>query len=170
MEAPFVGDGPPPRLRLRAEDARDLEVISACLQDAVTRRRDMAYRRREHRFAAIFNRFRWEREAGGGRGGGAGSGSPPRHQRIRTGVHFDGCLAVRSRGLGRMGADAVLSLLAIDCRPGDDGAAEIVLEFAGGAAILMHLECIDCRLRDMSEPWQARARPDHRLDDPAGDA
>lgn len=170
MEAPSVGDGPPPRLRLRAEDARDLEVISACLQDAVTRRRDMAYRRREHRFAAIFNRFRWEREAGGGRGGGAGPGSPPRHQRIRTGVHFDGCLAVRSRGLDRMGADAVLSLLAIDCRPRDDGAAEIVLEFAGGAAILMHLECIDCRLRDMSEPWQARARPDHRLDDPAGDA
>ena len=166
MEPPLVGDGALPRLRLRAEDARDLEVISACLQDAVTRRRDMAYRRREHRFAAIFNRFRWEREAGGG----AGRRSPPRHQRIRTGVHFDGCLAVRSRGLDRMGDDAVLSLLAIDCRPGDDGAAEIVLEFAGGAAILMDLECIDCRLRDMSGPWEARARPDHRLDDPAGDA
>ena len=170
MEAPLVGDSPPRRLRLRAEDARDLEVISACLQDAVTRRRDMAYRRREHRFAAIFNRFRWEREAGSDRGDGAEPRSPPRHQRVRTGVHFDGCLAVRSRGLDGMGADAVLSLLAIDCRPGDDGAAEIVLEFAGGAAILMHLECIDCRLHDMSEPWQARARPDHRLDDPAGDA
>ena len=169
MERSFVEDGPPARLRLRAEDARDLEVISACLQDAVTRRRDMAYRRREHRFAAIFNRFRWEREAGGGRGG-AGPGSPPPHQRVRTGVHFDSCLAVRSRGLDGMGADAVLSLLAIDCRPGDDGAAEVVLEFAGGAAILMHLECIDCRLRDMTEPWEARARPDHRLDDPAGDA
>ena len=169
MERSFVEDGPPARLRLRAEDARDLEVISACLQDAVTRRRDMAYRRREHRFAAIFNRFRWEREAGGGRGG-AGPGPSPPHQRVRTGVHFDGCLAVRSRGLDGMGADAVLSLLAIDCRPGDDGAAEVVLEFAGGAAILMHLECIDCRLRDMTEPWEARARPDHRLDDPAGDA
>ena len=169
MDPSLVEDGPLPRLRLRAEDARDLAVISACLQDAVTRRRDMAYRRRERRFAAIFNRFRWEREAGGDRGG-AGPGSPPRHQRIRTGVHFEGCLAVRSRGLDRMGADAVLSLLAIDCRPGDDGAAEVVLEFAGGAAILMHLECIDCRLCDMTEPWEARARPDHRLDDPAGDA
>lgn len=167
MEPSFVEDGPPPRLRLRAEDARDLAVISACLQDAVTRRRDMAYRRREHRFAAIFNRFRWEREAGGG---GAGPGSPPRYQRVRTGVHFDGCLDVRSRGLDRMGADTVLSLLAIDCRPGDDGAADVVLEFAGGAAILMHLECIDCRLQDMTEPWEARARPNHRLDDPAGDA
>ena len=62
------------------------------------------------------------------------------------------------------------SLLAIDCRSGDDGAADVVREFAGGAAILMHLECIDCRLRDMTEPWEARARPDQRLDDPAGDA
>ncbi len=170
MEPSFVQDGSVPPLRLRAEDPSDLEMISACLQDAITRPCDMTYRSPERRFALVFNRFRWEREASGsGSAGKADATVRARHQRIRTGVHFDGCLAVKSRGLDGVADDQALSLLAIECEPLDDGAAKIVLRFAGDAAIQMYLECIDCRLRDMTEPWEARARPDHLLDEPAGD-
>ena len=166
MEPTFVQDDSVGPLRLRAEDANDLSIISACLQDAITRQSDMSYRPNEHRFAVVFNRFRWERETT--------ADSQPKqvrtnHQRIRTGVHFDGCLAVSSKGLDGVPADEPLSLLAVECEPLDDGAAEIVLIFAGGGAIKMHLECIDCHLSDLTEPWAARARPDHPLDDPAGD-
>tara|TARA_B100000686_G_scaffold347910_1_gene437702 strand:- start:1291 stop:1791 length:501 start_codon:yes stop_codon:yes gene_type:complete len=165
MEPAFVSDDSVAPLRLRAEDVQDLMIISACLQDAVTRQRDMTYRPREQRFAIVFNRFRWEREA-------VTNGQESlrgRSQRIRTGVHFDGCLAVKSKGLDVGASSEVLSLLAIEYEPFNDGAAEIVLRFAGEAAIRMHLECIDCQLRDMTEPWEARTRPDHQLDDPAGD-
>src|SRR5437764_3732668 len=49
------------RLRLRAEDAEDLAVISACLQDALVSVRDLAYDREARSFVLVANRFRWER-------------------------------------------------------------------------------------------------------------
>ena len=64
-----------------------------------------------------------------------------------------------------MAGDTVLSLLAIECKALNDGAAEVVLQFSGGAAIRLYLECIDCHLADLTEPWAARGRPDHPLDD-----
>ena len=167
MEPYFQSDDSIAPLRLRAEDVQDLMVISACLQDAVTRQRDMTYRPREQRFAVVFNRFRWEREAATNDADSVQESFRKRSQRIRTGVHFDGCLAVKSKGLDR--SDEVLSLLAIEYEPVNDGAAEIILRFAGEAAIRLHLECIDCQLRDMNEPWEARMRPNHQLDDPTGD-
>lgn len=166
MEPSFVQDGSIEPLRLRAEDREDLAVISACLQDAVTRQSDMSYRPLEHRFAVVFNRYRWEREV---TDQGDKSEDGKRPQRIRSGVHFDGCLGVKSRGLDGVAVDEVLSLLAVECEPLEDGAAEVVLVFAGGAAIRMYLECLDCQLSDLTEPWEARGRPDHTLDEPAGD-
>ena len=50
-------------LKLIALDPEDLQVLSCHLQDAVIRVGDMAYLRREMRFAAIANRFDWERAA-----------------------------------------------------------------------------------------------------------
>ena len=59
------GPGPSdPELRLRAEDAEDLAVISACLQDALVSVRDLAYDRAARNFMLVANRFRWEGGAG----------------------------------------------------------------------------------------------------------
>jgi len=44
-------------LTLAAEDAADLEVISARLQDAVAQMKDLVYLPKRRRFAALFNRF-----------------------------------------------------------------------------------------------------------------
>src|SRR5260370_17414403 len=63
------GGRPEAELRLRAEDAEDLAVISACLQDALVSVRDLAYDRDARIFVLVANRFRWE---GGAIGGGAG--------------------------------------------------------------------------------------------------
>src|SRR5213079_3395622 len=71
-------DGP---LRLRAEDAEDLAVISACLQDALVSVRDLAYDREGRTFVLVANRFRWEaREAERGEAG--------RFERTVCGVAF----------------------------------------------------------------------------------
>ena len=47
-------------LKLRAEDAEDLAVISACLQDALVAVRDLAYAPEDRSFLFVANRFRWE--------------------------------------------------------------------------------------------------------------
>jgi len=166
MAPSFIQDDPIEPLRLRAEDVGDLGVISACLQDAVTRQSDMSYRPREHRFAIVLNRYRWEREAVTEDENNKAHGD---HQRIRTGVHFDGCLGVKTKGLDGIAGDEILLLLPIECELLADGTAEVDLVFTGGATIKMFLECIDCQLRDLSEPWEAQGRPDHPLDAAGGD-
>ncbi|MEO1318247.1 MAG: DUF2948 family protein, partial [Pseudomonadota bacterium] len=55
-EAP-VTDRP---LRLRAESAEDLQIISSLVQDAVARASDVAWMRRKRRLVLLINRFRWE--------------------------------------------------------------------------------------------------------------
>ncbi len=51
------------QLKLIALDEEDLEVVSSHLQDAVVRVGEMAYVPSQKRFAAILNRFNWEKAA-----------------------------------------------------------------------------------------------------------
>jgi hypothetical protein len=135
---------------LAAQDVEDLEVISARLQDAVAKIGDLKYLPKTRRFVGLFNRFKWE---SGGRG----------NLRIRTGLHFDGVLGVKSKNIKIGAPDAVVSLLAIKFTPKENndpgGQAELV--FAGGGSILLDLECLDAGLADVSGEWAARGRPSH---------
>ena len=146
-------------LRLEAQDAEDLAVVAAVLQDAVTRLGEMSYSERGHRFAVVFNRFRWEGEksAAANRRALPGSG----HERVRAGLHFDGVLSARLSGLDPSNADQILELLTIACEPRDGGAATITLVFAGEGLVRLEAECIDCRVRDLGAPWPTPRRPSH---------
>ena len=155
-EEPPAPARPDPGLRLRAEDAEDLAVISACLQDALVSVRDLAYDRDTRTFVLVANRFRWE-EGGAGRAPGM-----PRH-RILCGVEFDGVERVIYRGFHRSEEDRILALLAI-CPTPDQRGATIELEFAAGATIRLTAPAIRCRARDFGEPWPTRWRPDHPVD------
>lgn len=140
-------------LTLAAQDAEDLEIISARLQDAVAPLRDLAYLPKTRRFAALFNRFEWEkslRRAGG-------------DLRVRALLHFDDVLSVRSNKLKRGAPDAVVSLLAIRFTPksADDPAGVVELAFAGGGTIRLEVECLSAGLSDVGGEWAARGRPDH---------
>jgi hypothetical protein len=141
-------------LSLVAEDAEDLKVLSAHLQDAVARIADLVWLPKKRRFAALFNRFAWERPEGGSRSGDV---------RIRSGLHFDGVLAVKAKNLKRGAPEAVVSLLAISFAPKSEGdpAGTIELTFSGGGALKLEVECIDAGLKDMSGAWAARGRPVH---------
>ena len=134
---------------LAAEDAADLEIISARLQDAVAQIKDLVYLPKRRRFAALFNRFQWE----------AGRGD----LRVRSGLHFDGVLSVKSQNLKRGTSDAVVSLLAIKFSPQavDDPAGTVELIFSGGGTLKLEVECIDAGLADVSGVWAARGRPAH---------
>ena len=67
-------------LRLIAETAEDLQVISAAIQDAVTKVRNIKYQAKKRRFSIELNRFRWE------------AGEDERKERVRALLAFDGVL------------------------------------------------------------------------------
>ena len=138
-------------LTLAAEDAADLEVISARLQDAVAQMQDLVYLPRKRRFAAVFNRFQWEADRKKG------------DLRVRSGLHFDGVLSVKSQNLKLGAPEAVVSLLAIRYAPkgGDDPGGTVELVFAGGGAMRLDVEVIDAGLTDLTGVWAARGRPEH---------
>lgn len=145
MSAPLV---------LHAVDEIDLAVVAACLQDAVVVRRDLAFQPRQRRFAFMANRYLWEAD-------GRTKADP---SRVRTGVHFDFVQSVQARDLPPEDSEVPLELLTVSVSPQAEGAATITLLFAGGGAIRLVAECIDCTLRDVSETWPATMRPDHGLD------
>ena len=149
----FLGAG----LRLRAEDAEDLAVISACLQDALVSVGDLAYDRDARRFLLIANRFRWE--ARGTRRGRSGA-----FERTLCALAFEEVEAVAYRGFQRGEEERILSLLAIE-PAGDAAATAIDLEFAGGATVRLAAAAIRCRARDFGEPWPTPWRPDHPLEE-----
>ena len=63
------------QLKLIALDEQDLEIVSSHLQDAVVRVGDLAYVPSQKRFAAILNRFNWEKAA---------KAAAKRHQRTQA--------------------------------------------------------------------------------------
>ena len=139
-------------LKLSATDTEDLTVISACLQDAVTVGSEVQYLAKERKFVAVFSRFRWEDHHADGK-----------KRWVRAGVHFNGVLGVQSKGFSRDPA-AVLELLALEASAGEDGSGSVQLNFAGGASIRLQVECIDCHLTDMGEPWAGRRLSTHPVD------
>lgn len=140
-----------PELTLAAEDGEDLDIISARLQDAVAPLKDLVWLPKSRRFAALFNRFKWE------------DGDAKTNLRVRSLLHFDDVLSAQSRGLKRGAPDAVVSLLAIRFTPkgAEDPGGTVELVFAGGGSIRLEVECIDAGLSDVSGDWAARGRPDH---------
>jgi hypothetical protein len=150
-------DPMPKRLKLAAEDADDLTVIASVLQDAVVLVGDMAYDKRRRRFALMAGRFMWEaeRESAGLKASG------PKDWRVRCGVHFEGVMGVRTRKVPAKRKTWPLDLLTIEYTPKDDGAAVLDLIFASDAQVRLDVECIDCHLQDIGEPYLAVARPKH---------
>ena len=147
-----------PALRLRAEDAEDLAVLSACLQDALVAVHDLAYLADEASFVLVANRFRWEngvRPRAGEKG----------HQRVLCGVTFDTVAGVSYRGFRRSDEYRILCLLAIRSETDGPGRGAILLDFAGGAAIRLEIAAIRCRAKDLGEPWPTRWRPRHDPDE-----
>lgn len=139
---------------LTAVDTDDLQIISAQLQDAVTRAGDLVWLPKSRRFAALFNRFRWENGKVEG-------------ERVRSGLHFDSVLTVKSFKFRRDDPKAVASLLTIAFKPrgNEDPGGTIEMVFSGGGMIRLEVESIEAGLSDISGPWAARGRPVHELGD-----
>jgi hypothetical protein len=144
-----VAASPVKPLRLLAQDVEDLAIISAALQDAVTRIGDIEWESAAHCLTLSFNRFRWEVEGGAG-------------ERVRAGLQLGGVLEVKGRNLRRDAKDAVLELLALTFEAGEPPGGVIYFTFADGGDLAATVECIDVALADLSQPWPTAHTPGHQ--------
>ncbi len=137
-------------LRLIAQSEDDLPVLSAALQDAAGQLGDFVYEPKARRFTIALNRFRWE------------AVKARRGERVRAALQISSVLEASSQRLRQGAPDAVVSLLAMTFEPGEAPGGVLLMTFAGGGALRLTVECIDVTLADVSAPWAAARRPDHR--------
>ena len=136
-------------LKLIALDTDDLEVVSAHVQDAVLKVKDLMFLPRERRFAIAMNRYNWD-------GGGAKTG-----ERRQAVLHFERVNGVRQRRIRRDAPDGVLSLLAVTFTPGAAPGGTISLVFSGDGEIQIDVECVEARLTDLGAAWRTDNTPSH---------
>ena len=131
-------------LRLLAEDAEDLHIISAALQDAILRPVDIVWEPGSRRVTLKLSRVCWE--CGG--------------TRVMAAMQFGDVIAVKSRRLPRL-PESALELLAMEFAPDEAPGGRVILMFAGGGDLRIDVECLDAVLTDLSERWPARLAPSH---------
>ncbi|OWU84234.1 hypothetical protein ATO6_14460 [Oceanicola sp. 22II-s10i] len=139
-------DGAEHPLNLGAMDETDLTILSALAQDAVFPATEMLWRPREHRFALLLNRFRWE-DQGRDRHGA---------ERVQAVLLAENVTSVASQGIDRNDGDTILSLLSITYTPDAEPPGGVVtLTLAGDGAIRLKVEALEVRLRDVTKPYRA---------------
>lgn len=137
-------------LRLLAQDADGLGVVSAAVQDALVHPDKMRWDRKAAAFGLEINRFQWER-----------AGKRPPFYRSRAMLVFSSVESVKTTPLPP-GQDTVLGLLDIRFDPAPEPPGGVVtLVFAGDALIRLSVECIDVTLIDTDLAWPTRRKPDH---------
>ena len=146
-------DGREAPLNLGAQDAEELQVLSALIQDAIFPITEMKWQAKQRRFGLLLNRFRWEE-------GARGQTAPERVQSILV---IDNVLSVASQGVDRAETGTILSILSATFETGDDGAGDIVLTLAGDGAIRLRVEAIEATLKDVTRPYKAPSKkaPSH---------
>lgn len=125
--------------RLAALDGDDLCVISTHVQDARVKVADIVWRQREKRLVVGMRRLDWDQALSGA----------PHASRLYSALRFDRVLACKSRHIDLADPEAVLDLIGIEFSPGDPPGGSAVLLFAGGGALRLDLECLECELADL---------------------
>ena len=139
-------------LRLIAEDAADLEVISSAVQDAVLKAENLKYDRKRRRFTLEINRFQWE-DSNSKRGP---------QGRVRALLAFDGVLGVKTRAVSKVDPDMVFSILSLTFDAADEPpGGKLRILFSGDGELALDIEAVDATLLDSAYEWTTRHRPDH---------
>ena len=135
------------RLLLLAQEPDEVPLLSALSQSAILRPADIAYDRRARRLVLMLSRYRWEAPG----------------TRVRTALRIESVTAVRRRNWPAWSDsnahDPGVTMLELLAFTFEDGF--ITLDFAGGAALRVAVECPDLILEDLSPPWRAARTPKH---------
>lgn len=160
-------------LKLMANDADDLAVIAACVQDALVPIGDMAFLPDEHRFVLAVNRFRWDMLPAGNDRARTTADEPLRSrdarflssggsvfERVHSGLRFEAVSRVQTTKIDLRHREQILELLTLHAE-----ANKVFLVFAGGGGICLEIDRLQCFLEDFGEGWPTCRRPSHPIAD-----
>ena len=133
-------------LKLLANDADDLKIIAAALQDAILRVGDIRYDPVARAVSLRMTRFRHEAN---------------KAQRVECGVRIDGVMGLQSRGIEQGKHDAFMVVLDVTYEEADAPAGFVDITLAGGGALRLTVEGLDLILSDVGEGRATTAKPDH---------
>ncbi|MBK8199983.1 MAG: DUF2948 family protein [Acidobacteria bacterium] len=143
----------PKALRLFTEEAEDLNIIAAAVQDAVVKAGNLKYEQKKRRFGLELNRYRWET---------APARKGEQGERVRALLAFDGVLGVKTRAVTKTDPELILSLLSVTFTPdAEPPGGKITLLFAGDGEIELTVEALDASLIDSDYVWPTRHVPSH---------
>lgn len=137
-------------LRMVAEDEDDLQIIAACLQDALVPLSGMDYDQETGRFHLVANRFCWECIPEVLEGDSF-------YQRVPTGLSFHHVKEIKKKDLDLHNKHELINLLTIHDQ--DDNCIQLI--FSGGAEIKLTVDKISCHLKDVDEPYHTLNKPSH---------
>ncbi|MDD3371909.1 MAG: DUF2948 family protein [Alphaproteobacteria bacterium] len=132
-------------LKLRGEDAEDIQIISAVLQDSIVPVCDIAYREEDKSFLMVTQRLCREKP----------EGEP--EERVCCALTVTGVLNARVHGLDPNDSESMLDLLAIILEP----AHCLNFVFAGDVRIRLDLGEWSCMIEDFGDKWPALCHPCH---------
>jgi hypothetical protein len=138
-------------LRMIVQDGDDLQVIAACLQDALVPLSGLEYDKEEGRFHLIANRFCWECDE-------ESHNDASCYNRVAAGLSFHHVKDVQKKGLELQNKNELINLLTIREIEGENS---IHLVFSGGSEIKLTIEKLSCHLKDMDEPYPTLNKPCH---------
>ena len=141
-------------LKLIAKSIEDLRVISAHLQDSISKTSDIANLRKNRIFLMQLNRFMWE---------DVEKGVFRKNKRIRTILKFENVLEVNSKNIKQKINNKFLDFLAIESYKLNNNNYEMKLIFSGDSIIRIISELIEVTLDDQGEPWNTKNKPKHEF-------
>ncbi len=144
----------PSPLRLFAEDAEGLQIISSMTQDGLAKMNKLIFDKKHRRFTVEMNRFNWEK----------GVKKKP-YFRTHSLLAIDSVLSARVRNLPAPTSEEVVSLLAIAFHADEmEPAGKIKLQFSNDGEIELEVECIDLSMIDTDTSWPTTKKPRHKID------
>jgi len=138
-------------LKLIAFDKDDLEIISAHLQDAIINVGEIIWRPSERRVVIPLCRFDWV----------GAEGETPEYRRRLAALRFERVSAFKARNVDPSDKAVVLNLLSVDFAEVDAPTGHVTLNFSGGAAVRLDVECLESELVDLGPAGTTAHRPGH---------
>ena len=134
------------KLRLRASDTGDLEIIAGAVQDSIFQIGQSRYDRAGLSFTLRLSRYMREMDT---------------PHRVESGLRFDGVLSVKSQGVDLTKQDAYAVILGLIYEATDTPAGIVSVTLAGGGVIQIEVEAIDATLADIGDARKTKRIPKH---------
>lgn len=134
------------KLRLRASDTGDLEIIAGAVQDSIFQVGQSRYDKAGLSFTLRLSRYMREMDT---------------PHRVESGLRFDGVLSVKSQGVDLAKQDAYAVILGLIYEATDTPAGIVSVTLAGGGVIQIEVEAIDATLADIGDARKTKRIPKH---------